>query len=397
MRIVLFGNTNNYPLRLARALRDLGHDAQLLVDRKEPLHRPESLIATGRQAYPDWIHDVSDLTEEDYVGPSPRIGRVIQLLDGADALILNGLGPSLLAFVQRPTIAFLTGSDLDYYANYQTVANRKHGWDKEFRRSAAALLDCRLWVDFIRRQREGILRSTAVSYFHRGLAPAGDALLDEIGVDDSRRFFIYMCDTFGNVTHQPAGRRPPRIFCGSRLTWKKPIHPGGSPLDYKGSDIMIRGLAKFVEKTGKKLDIHLFEKGLHVAESKALVHELGLDAHVTWLPEVPLQQFLRAMAEADICFESLGDSCIGMVGLDAMAMGKPVIANARPEVWRRHLDEEWPVCHAVTPEDVCGQLERLLADEQYRRDVGERARRFVTKYFSPQVSARMCLEKLGIS
>jgi len=397
VKIVVFGNTNNYPLRLAIALRELGHDAHLIVNLKGVLHRPESLVPEYRQIYPDWIHDCSDIPEEDYVGPSPRIGKVLSILERADALILNSFGPSLLAFIQRPVISLLTGSDLDYYANFKTISSRKSGWENNFRRSAEALLDCRLWVDFIRRQREGILRSVGVSYFHRGLVPQGDQLLDEIGIDDARRFFVYMCDESKRGRSMlPKENSVLRILCGTRLTWKMPIHAGGSMLDYKGSDVMIKGVALYVQKNSLQFDFRIVEKGMHIAETKQLVHELGLEKHVTWLQEMSINAFQAELDNADVCFEQLSDSVIGMVGLDAMARGKPVIANARPDIWQHHIREKWPVCHAVTPEDVCAQLEILLSDSRVRRKIGQNSMRFVQKYFSPESNARLCLEKLGV-
>ncbi len=394
MNIFVFGNTNNYPLRLAQALQELGHDTTLVVDRREPLHRPESLVPEYANGYPDWIIDFSHLSEEDYVGPSPRITQVVSLLEGADALILNSLGPSLLSFVEKPAISFLTGSDLSYYANFDTIGNRAANYDPAFRRSAAARLDARLWAGFIQRQREGILRSTAVSYFHRGMVPKDDALLDGIGVSDEQRMFIYMCRELSYEPRHTNKNERPVLFCGTRLTWKKPIPPGASPLDYKGSDVMIHGVALFREKTGMDFDMRIFEKGLHVQEARALAHELGLDDCITWLPEMPAHDFYRELESADICFEQLGESCIGMVGLDAMAMGKPVIANAHPEIWRRHLGCEWPICHATTPEEVCSHLESLVPNPRMRSKIGKESSTFVQKHFSPRANARQCLERL---
>ena len=395
MRIIVFGNTNNYPLRLVQALRKLGHDAVLVVERREPLHRPESVHPEFHEGrYPEWIVDFSYLSEDDYVGPSPRIGQVISLLESADALILNSLGPSLLEYVDKPAIAFLTGSDLNYYANYTTVSYRASGHDPAFRRSAAARLDSRLWTDFIQRQREGILKSKAVSYFHRGIVPSDDVLLDEIGVSDEQRFFIYMCHDLPDKAPNIPDKQYPRIFCGTRLTWKKPIPPGASPLDYKGSDIMIRGVGRFHRSNRLPFEFRIFEKGMHVKETKALAEKEGLENKIAWLSEMPLHKFYEELAAADVCIEQLGESCIGMVGLDAMAMGKPVIGNAHPEIWQRHLKEEWPICQATTPEEVESHLHYLLTDPGLRQHIGRRSRAFVLRHFSPKANARKCLDIL---
>ena len=199
-----------------------------------------------------------------------------------------------------------------------------------------------------------------------------------------------MCQDLPQEPSSRSNNDHPVLLCGTRLTWKKPIPPGVSALDYKGSDVMLRGAALFRERSGVAFELRIFEKGLHVTETRALVQELGLDDCVTWLPEMHARGFYRA----DVCIEQLGDSCIGMVGLDAMAMGKPVIANAHPEIWKRHLGREWPICHATTAEEVCSHLNALTSDPRARSLVGEKSRTFVRQYFSPRANARQCLKRL---
>ena len=112
MKITIFGNTNNYPLRLCHALRALNHDAHLIITQKECLHRPEGLVKGYTNNYPHWIHDYTYLDEEDFISPTPKIGSIINILESSDATILNHYGPSLLEYYDAPSISFLTGSDL---------------------------------------------------------------------------------------------------------------------------------------------------------------------------------------------------------------------------------------------------------------------------------------------
>src|SRR5258708_7383451 len=114
MKIGLFGNTNNSMVELAEAFRSLGHEAVLIVTSKELLHRPESRDPEFSSGYPHWVMDASDLEELDYFLLSPELNPVLYRLASCDALILNFVGPSLLPMLDRPAIAFLTGSDLDH-------------------------------------------------------------------------------------------------------------------------------------------------------------------------------------------------------------------------------------------------------------------------------------------
>ena len=395
MKVTLFGNTNNLPYLLARAIRDAGHTAALLVNQKELLHRPESVDPDLADNYPQWIHDVSDISFEHYIGPSPAITSVASLLESADGVILNHLGPSLLPYVNKPAIAFLTGSDLDYLARFDTLVTLGREWGPQFKVSAAAGLYRALWSGFITRQREGVLRSRGVSFFPRGLVPECDELLDEIGVSDAQRFHIYMADDNIKTQSSTGPRDRVRIFCGARLTWVRPMAPGTCELDYKGVDVLLRGVARFFERSGTRVELRLVEKGLHVAETHELVDQLKLRDQIVWLTEMDRPSFDRELCEADICVDQLANSVVGMSGVDAMLLGKPLLANARPEIWNETWPEPPPICHASSPEEVADQLFQLVPDASRRARIGRESRAYAEKYWSPASNAKKCLEIFG--
>lgn len=395
MKIGFFGNTNNYPFMLARAFRRLGHDVRFVVNRPDALHRPESRYADIPRRYPDWIHDASPLDTIDVVLPTPKRARVLELLQDCDAVILNELGPALLPKLRRPAIVLLTGSDLEYYADPRSL--------ESYRRSNRIMPVWKRWIlelllnRTIRAQRNGIRLAETINYFGRGLVPDGDRLLEDIGVNTSRRVFFMMTDVDELTYTRPPKNGQIRVFCATRLTWKKPIAPGRCELDYKGSDIMIRGLAMFLHKTSVPLDIRLVRKGMHVRETEQLIDEEGIGRYVTWKEEMTQSAVLDEFRAADIVFEQLGQSVVGMAGLDAMAVGRPVIANGRSEIMEAAIGAPSPICQACTPEEVCGQLERLVFDEAEREHVGRASRAYVERYFSADRAAKLCLERLQVS
>ena len=394
MKIGFFGNTNNYPFMLAQALRELGHEVLFVITSQELLNRPESRYPELKQHYPHWIVDAAHLTEWDMMTLSPSLAPALDVLSTCDSLVLNFTGPSLWPLLRRPTIALLTGSDLEHYANFATVEVRSAGWDPAYKASAEGQMNLNLLREFIQRQRDGIREALAVRYIPRGLVPAGDAMLDELGVPDAKRVFLPSAE-LELVTPTPARHNnPARIFCATRLTWKSPVEPGRSLLDYKGSDIMIRGLGLFYRQTGVWLDIHLVRKGLHVAETEQLVAKEGLTDQVTWSDEMSLTEVWGEFARCDIVIEQLADSAIGGAGLDAMAAGRPVIGNARREMFEDYFGQHSPVCQAQTAEEVCAQLKRLVFNPAKREKIGVLARRFVEEHCSPRRAAQTCLEHL---
>jgi hypothetical protein len=381
VKIGFFGNTNNYPIMLARALRSLGHEVQFIVDQADALYRPEYRYP-DLEPYPDWIHDVSPVRFRHYFFPNGRRARILRILRSCDALVLNQHGPSLLHFVDRPAIALLTGSDLETFANPASSHLREGG--PVFRAMMSTLLS---------RQREGIAKARAVSFFSRGASPPGDRLLDGMGVGDERRFFVHMTDVDLIRPHPPPQNPTLRIFCATRLNWKMPMRPGSCVLDYKGSDIMVRGLGRFVRATGVRLDIQLVEKGWDVEPTRALVDSEGLREMVTWNPEMTQKQILDHFAAADVVFEQLSSSLIGMAGLDAMAVQRPLIANARPELGGASAALARVIAQAATADEVCAQLRRLV-DASVRQQVADESRRHIEAFHSAAHAARDCLRRL---
>jgi glycosyltransferase involved in cell wall biosynthesis len=392
MRIGFLGNANNYPFMLARAMRRLGHDVQFIVAGSTPLDRPETRYADIGIPYPDWVHDIN-LSRFDLLVPTARRARVVNILNGCDGIVLNQLAPTLGRFLRKPTIVLLTGSDLNIYCDSSASAklaavSPRPPWLLRYPLRKALI------AELIKRQREGVRAAKAVNYFPRGIEPVGDALLDEIGVRDAHRLSFMMTEGDELALWPPPNNSPLRIFNGARFNWVRPIPSGCCELDYKGSDIMIRGLASFFRETGIRLDIRFVKKGMHVDESIRLISTLGLSEQVTWCEELSQIGFLDECRKADIVFEQLGQSCVGMAGLDGMAIGRPVIANGRPEIFESIHGVKSPICQSATPEQVVQQLKRLVQDPIERLRVGIASREYVTTYFSVEHAAIQVLARL---
>jgi len=393
MKVGFFGNTNNFPFILARAFRCLGHEVVFIVNRAERLHRPEFRYDDITIPYPEWIHDIPLRSEVDICLPSRNLTKALNLLKQCDIVVLNELGPALQTRIGRPAMALLTGSDLGCLADpeYADIASStvtgRPLWLKR-------TISRRLWKRLISLQRAGIAESRLVFHYWRGIVPANDALLDGLGVGDDRRTFRYISDVMQLPFCPPPNNRPLRTFCATRLSWKRPAPVGTTELDLKGSDVMIRGLGLFFRKHRYPLDIQLVRKGLHVNETEALVSEEGLSKLVTWSNELSQHDCWKRYREADLVFEQFGNSMLGMAAIDAMALGRPVIANGRPEFLVAGAGRKSPVCQAASPGEVCAQMERLAFDPSERENVGLASRNFVAENYSSDAAARTILERV---
>jgi hypothetical protein len=103
------------------------------------------------------------------------------------------------------------------------------------------------------------------------------------------------------------------------------------------------------------------------------------------LERVPHGRVVGELAEADIVVDQLNSATTGMLALEAMQFGLPVLC----EVDRRasapfQLDS--PIV-AVTPDTLAPELESLVRDPPRRRELGERGREFVSRvHAAPRVA-----------
>lgn len=395
MRIGFFGNANNYPFSLARILHRMGHDVQFIVDRKpterwEYLNRPENSYHDIDLPYPKWIHDVSPVDLWAFPQQQENRSVVLKILQSCDAVVLNEFGLVLGKEIGRPYIALLTGTDLEVLADYRYVFSLTP--DEPYEQLSALRQH---YLQLVTAQREGICNADVVLYFPKGLLPKADILLTEIGVTDEQRIGLQMTDLSKTSLHPPPDNQIMRVFNVARVTWKKPEDPTNIvELDYKGTDIMIRGLGTFVRRTGINLDIRLVRKGIHIEETMHLIQEEGLTEMVCWQEEMSQQQVMEEYRQADIVFEQLGQGMIGMGAFDAMAMGRPVIANGRPEIMEQVIGVPSPLCQAATPEEVYAQLVRLVTNRDEYLQVATASRAYVETFFSTYRGACLVLEKL---
>lgn len=398
LHIGFVGNTNNYPFSVARAFRDMGHEVVQFVDSTERLNRPEGRYADMGVPYPDWIVDISSHRVRDMLFPTSRQRTLKKALTRFDLLVLNGQGMALASGAGRPAFCLLTGSDLEYMANWAslsqefTSSRKRASWLR-------ALLSASVFAGVVRRQRACIRRAFGVNYFAKTLAPVGDRLLETLGVGPDRRTAFMISDVSAiqpRARPVNAGQRL-RVFNVARLNWQLPRPKHLSDLDMKGTDVLLRGFAQFAAVRDVQAELVLVGKGHDVSATKALAAQLGIDTMVTWLDEMTQAAVFEQYALADVVAEQLSTSVVGMGGLDAMAAGRPVIANARPEVFEKLIGEPSAVLQATTSEEVCIHLCRLADDPVYRADVGRQSRDYVERHFSPRAAALQILDRWRFS
>ena len=97
------------------------------------------------------------------------------------------------------------------------------------------------------------------------------------------------------------------------------------------------------------------------------------------LHDVTRETVLDLMQKADIFIDQIILGGYGMATMEAMSLGKPVMAYILPEVFEAGLSQECPIVNS-NPDNFKEQLILLLESSQLRHEIGKRSRAFVEKF-----------------
>jgi len=179
---------------------------------------------------------------------------------------------------------------------------------------------------------------------------------------------------FAAATPRPRGG--PTILCVARMYPRKRI-----------GDLLEAGARLRSRIPGAR--IRIVGKGPKWDDAVRLHAKLGLGETVTLLGDVSQERLAEEYVSADIfCLPSVQES-FGIVFLEAMAAGLPVVAcraAAIPEVVEDGVTGL--LAPPRDPASLAGALEALAADPERARTMGEAGRRAVTAYVPERVAAR---------
>jgi glycosyltransferase involved in cell wall biosynthesis len=142
------------------------------------------------------------------------------------------------------------------------------------------------------------------------------------------------------------------------------LFPGGARF-VKGGDLVVRAMPAAIAETP---DVHLYV-AWNVPpdhEMRRMVKHLGLDNNVTFLGSLPKQELQSLLSSVDILVMPSRDEAFGIVYLEAMALGKPVVASNKggiPEVVKNGRNG---ILVELDPGQIAQAIVRLLRDEGLR-------------------------------
>jgi D-inositol-3-phosphate glycosyltransferase len=161
---------------------------------------------------------------------------------------------------------------------------------------------------------------------------------------------------------------------------------------FKGIDIILRTLACL----GGKKDLHLLIVGGdadsdgELSRLRSLAGELGIEEMVTFWGAVEHERIPLLYNAADICVIASYHESFGLVAVEALASGTPVVAPRVGGLSTIITDGETGyLIDNRSIEDFTRHLERLLDDDELRQRMSHAARPSVMKYAWPIVARQV--------
>jgi glycosyltransferase involved in cell wall biosynthesis len=162
----------------------------------------------------------------------------------------------------------------------------------------------------------------------------------------------------------------------------------------KRVDVLLRAAVALAGRI-PGLEIRIVGDGPCAAVLHRLSRELKLDGTVVWLGDVSRAELLAEYNRADVfCLPSVQEG-FGIVLLEAMAAGKPIVASqaaAIPEV----------APHAVlvepdSPEALAAAIEKLDRSPETRAALGSTGAQWVEQFDAPRVARRFLEAVAGVA
>lgn len=241
-----------------------------------------------------------------------------------------------------------------------------------------------IFGDVIQWEREPVRTMVvAQAYFDRAAMQQADRVT--CGSDYARQRIIDLygipADKITTIHHGMT--TPDWVRRAQSMTRSENDHPTllavGKMYPRKRLDILLRALPLLIA-LHPTIELRVIGDGLAFDAMRALSRELGVDEHVTWLGHVADEAaFAHEWLQADVfCHPSLQET-FGFVYLEALMMGKPIVASragAAPEV----VADAGLLVDAEDSAGFADAIHRLISDGDLRQKLGalgvERAGRF---------------------
>lgn len=196
---------------------------------------------------------------------------------------------------------------------------------------------------------------------------------------------------YNGVDLKDLGQQGLHLEQGQRTSRRRLLTVGFLRPD-KGHAVVLKALPALIREF-PDLEYRIVGDGSERAQLEALCKELGLGDYVVFLGSLPHPEAMKEMAQCEVFILPSWNEAFGVVYLEAMAHGKPIIGTLGEGISEIFAQEE--VGKAVPPKNVLAITEgirELFANPEQAIAMGMRGKDLVTRQFTWEYNARETLE-----
>ncbi|PZO75753.1 MAG: hypothetical protein DI629_16625 [Mesorhizobium amorphae] len=157
-----------------------------------------------------------------------------------------------------------------------------------------------------------------------------------------------------------------RFLAPARQDWT-----ARDPQMSKGNDLCFRALRLAIDRGAGDLSMTCVAWGTDLEASRALVAELGLQAHVEWVPPLTKRQLWEAMLGHHAVIDQFLIPAISGVAFEALALGCRLITWDDGVSNRTFFGTQPPILSAQSVDEIARRLMEVARDPEDREGWGE--------------------------
>jgi len=144
---------------------------------------------------------------------------------------------------------------------------------------------------------------------------------------------------------------------------------------FKGVDVLLKSLAFL--KSEKKWRLKIAGEGNLLPEYEALTKRLGLEKKVDFVGKLTEADLIKLLQNSDLLIlpSINSNEAFGIVLIEAMACGLPVIASNLPGVRSVFSEKEGLLVEPENMEDLSTKIDFILENENKRKEMAQAARK----------------------